>query len=275
MRLDPQEMRRAAVTVNALLLFGHLAQLIVFHPPWANTLVVARLAQIALSTTLLVGLLAGRWRVSLRMSQIAYALPVVAQLVTYWVIGAAREASGQSWEPLWRQKVLSLLLAILSPGELPITATLILAIGAEAFLEVTIGGLGDSPSLGAGEPWIMLALTAASLGILIYRRQRQRVERLLVDKAREAEAFERLARVAVAVRDLANTPIQLLEFSLDVLVERHPDLQRDFERMRRAVQKLRGLNRLLEPYERGIHWRPDVESPDSASLLRELSAPPH
>jgi hypothetical protein len=240
-----------------------------------NVLTIARLAQITLSAALAVYLLVGHSRVTLRTILVAYALPFVAQLATYWVITAEREAVGYGWEPLWRQKTASFILAVVSPGELPITTTLILAIGADAFLEVSIGGLSRSPHLGSAEPWVTLGFTAASLAVLAYRRRRLRVERSLVEQVRRAQGFEQLAHLALAVRDLANTPIQVLVFNVEVLAQRHPESQLHFERIRRALRKLRDLNRLLEPYESGVRWRPDLESPDSESLLRQLSTPEH
>jgi hypothetical protein len=86
----------------------------------------------------------------------------------------------------------------------------------------------------------------------------------------EAAAAEHIARTFLSLRDYANTPIQTIALTTEILRERHPDLAPDVDRLDRAVAALGELSRALARYESSLEWRPGDESPDAATLI----APP-
>ena len=72
--------------------------------------------------------------------------------------------------------------------------------------------------------------------------------------ASEKVALERVARVSMALRDLANTPVQTLELVRQRLLTDDPQLSVQTERMGRALERLRRLNDLLAPYQSAVVW---------------------
>src|SRR5262245_39603601 len=65
--------------------------------------------------------------------------------------------------------------------------------------------------------WFVPIYAVVAIALLVYRRRSLRVERALSDARAERLALERLARVTLAVRDLASTPLQTLTTGLALL----------------------------------------------------------
>jgi hypothetical protein len=84
----------------------------------------------------------------------------------------------------------------------------------------------------------------------------------------EARALQRLARMALAVKDMANTPLQTLESSVDML-ERDlvPAQKNSLARIRRSARRLRQLDRMLDPYVAQVHWSNEDESFDPLAVI--------
>jgi hypothetical protein len=116
--------------------------------------------------------------------------------------------------------------------------------------------------MAAGEPFGVIAYGAFALALLGFRHRGHAVSKELEHARREKLVLERVARVAMALRDLANTPVQTLELVRQALLVPDPRLPVQVERMARALERLRRLNDLLLPYEAAVHWdaSPAVES---------------
>jgi hypothetical protein len=85
--------------------------------------------------------------------------------------------------------------------------------------------------------------------------------------------IEELARMSLAVRDLANTPLQTLELTLELLRRSDAD-PTIVERLSRSLQRLRRLNELLASYEQDVVWTARQESFDAVRVLERREAEP-
>jgi len=70
----------------------------------------------------------------------------------------------------------------------------------------------------------------------------------------EAAAMQRFARRLLALRDLANTPLQTITFATELARRKHLDLETLFERVDRAVERMQGLDQLFREYEDVLDW---------------------
>jgi hypothetical protein len=192
-------------------------------------------------------------------------------LPIFWAEEYAMLSTGRPWSPFTGEKLTMLGIAMLIPAELWIGAVGILLCAGEALVFWYAFELDAYPlQVAASEPWITLFHALVALGLLAYR-VRQQEQSLEFSRARaETAALERLARVAVAVRDAANTPLQTLEVSTRLLETRHPEARPIADRIARAVDRLRQLTQLLAGYERE-EWHQGDESFDSAQRLKSLS----
>jgi hypothetical protein len=121
-----------------------------------------------------------------------------------------------------------------------------------------------------GEPGSIILVALLSLALLIFRSRSIGLRTRLIQAEAEAVSLQKLARVAMGIRDLTNTPLQTLTVGLETM-KMQSDRPEQTERLLRAVRKINELNRLLEPHTARIHWKADDASFDARTLLRSLS----
>ena len=107
--------------------------------------------------------------------------------------------------------------------------------------------------------------------LYVIGRRVSAVERAAERARTEARALERLAREQLALRDLANTPLQTLEIVVELLRRQHPEARELSDRMERSLVRLRELSRAISVHP-GVRWGPREESFDPLAVL-ELRPP--
>jgi hypothetical protein len=116
------------------------------------------------------------------------------------------------------------------------------------------------------EPWAMMAYGMFAIGLYLYRIHTRRVERRMRRALAEAVAFERLARMQLAIRDVSNTPLQTLRLTNAVLRGRCPGERHLVERMDRALSRLCELNTVIAQHEPEQRDTPEATL-DAAAIL--------
>ena len=86
----------------------------------------------------------------------------------------------------------------------------------------------------------------------------------------EAAAAEQLARTFLRLRDYANTPIQTIAFTTELIRAKNHDLKPILDRLERAVEKLTELSHALTRYENAHKWSPGDESLDATMMDEQL-----
>ena len=112
--------------------------------------------------------------------------------------------------------------------------------------------------MAAGEPIGVIAYGAFALVVLGFKQRGYALRGELEHERSDKLALERVARVSLALRDLANTPVQTLELVRQQLLTKNPQLRLQTERMGRALERLRGLNDILEPYQSSVIWEGEI-----------------
>lgn len=179
-------------------------------------------------------------------------------VVTMWVGEYSGLLLGQLRQPLVPFQFLCIYIAVLSPGRVWIAACEILGALSVAvvfwfFLKPQFPLTGVT-----GEPWATLTYGLIALMLLGARAYRKRLIQRLEKSRAEAEAFERAARLFLAVRDRANSPLQVINLCASLIESRNPEETETVERLRRSLLKLQDLTAILaetdvwrETYEAG------------------------
>src|SRR5581483_616261 len=157
---------------------------------------------------------------------------------------------GPAWMPFQAHKLSVLTAAMIAP-ELISGVVSIALFGGGALLQLATFAPELRARLSVGEPWAMLAFAAFSLVVLANRLRRQSVELALAEARAESLVLRRIARRLLAVRDLANTPLQTLEANI-ALVTCVPGAELYADRMRRSLDRLREWQRILDEDTRAI-----------------------
>jgi hypothetical protein len=198
--------------------------------------------QLAIVSAAMVGclLLEGK-RPRPMVCRVAFVIIVVSTLVTMTVNQQQLALSGYPLLPLVGHKAMLLTIGTVAPG---------LWLGAISIVAITVAAIVQATALpgeafSGGEPLLTCLIAGVSTGLLVARLRARAVERALANSLAEARAAERLAATYVAIRDLANTPLQTLELSTKLLELREDVDAALVARMRRALDQLERLSEVL------------------------------
>lgn len=262
---------RAAAAAALLAAIGEVA-FIFIDPALSRLRLAFRIGHASLCVAVLGVLLLRRHIPTVRLGVTSFLVVGLPLFAVVWLDEAERAASGALWAPFVGPKLAVLGVAFLAPGPLWLGTVLIAALSVETVvLALRYGLAASSPQIVHGEPWITLVYAVIAFGILFHRHRRQEAERAAAVARAEREVLARLARVFLAMRDLANTPFQTLALNVDLLREQHPGATVQLDRMDRALDRLKELNRLLSAYESATRWEPGDESFDAIAVLEGVT----
>ncbi|MET0594634.1 MAG: hypothetical protein ABW133_18180 [Polyangiaceae bacterium] len=226
------------------------------------------LGSMSISAFLLVLLVRRRDRSTVRFASALFLLHNVGIVSALWITSGYFSMGSGSWVPLQAFKLGALIVAALAPeprwsGFLSIA----MFIGA-AFAKVWI--LAETPalvSLVVLEVWTIVIFGLFALLLLLHRARSDRLRDDLVDAQAKSQALGSLAHRLLAIADLANSPLQVLELNVPLLDSATP--REAIRRIERAIGTLRSWHRLLDREAVQLRWTPDWESFDAQATLRE------
>jgi hypothetical protein len=208
-------------------------------------------------------------------SNALFLLVLVPTAVMAWMVDDARAAQSAHWVPYEPSKLSALTLAIIAPPGWPIGMVAILMFVGSALVHHLLLANAFRERMWAGEPFGILAYGLFALVVLGFKQRSYTLRGELEHERSEKLALERVARVAMALRDLANTPVQTLELVRQKLLTDAPQLGVQTEIMGRALERLRRLNDILAPYQSAVVWDGEETTVEREILSAKapLSAP--
>jgi hypothetical protein len=209
-----------------------------------------------------------RDRSSVRLASILFLIHNVGVVSALWITSGYFSISAGSWIPLHANKLGALIVAALAP-DLYWAGLLSIAmfIGAALAKVWTLRDASSLAPLVELEIWTILIFGFFALLLLLHRARSDRLRDDLVDAQSKAQALASLAHRLLAIADLANSPLQVLELSVPLL-----DTGTSHEairRIERAIGTLRSWHRILDREAVQLRWTPDWESFDAQETLRE------
>ena len=185
-----------------------------------------------------------------RAARFAFVVSLLPELATFWALKNAHVAMGLDFEPLVRQRYIFIIVALLAPPPVWMGTTILIAILAEALGEYWFGGLSQR-RLFEHEPWLTIAMAVLAVVVLVIRVRSIARERVLLQRVAELSHEARMTQMTLAVRDLTNSPLQILWLQVELLERSVPGAGRFVVPMKRAIVRLAELNRTLRSYDLG------------------------
>ncbi|MES2802033.1 MAG: hypothetical protein V4654_06035 [Bdellovibrionota bacterium] len=186
---------------------------------------------------------------SIKSLEVGFLILFAPFLATTWIGETTGLELGQIRQPFVPFQFLCICIAVLSPGRVVVAA-------AEIFVSLAVAVTfwfvlkGQYPLKGiTGEPWATLTFGLIALMMLSARAYRKGIIQKLEKTRAEAEAFERAARLFLAVRDRANSPLQVINLCASLIVARNPEETETVERLQRSLIKLKELTDILAETE--------------------------
>jgi hypothetical protein len=95
------------------------------------------------------------------------------------------------------------------------------------------------------EPFDSFLFAVVAFALLGHRYREDRIIHTLYLKQSKAAVLEDLTKIFLSIRDKANTPLQTLRISVDLLKKKNPQPEETILVMERAVERLTGLSEIL------------------------------
>ncbi len=239
---------RSAVALQIIGLVG-LTLDAAFWQTSHGRLLPAYLVALGVMAALLLALVARRRRPTQALSAFAVLANTAAILVALWTADDVLAREPRLWIPFQSHKLAVLTLALVAPAPFWAGVACIAAYTLAAAVQYAAFDPAVRAHLAWGEPWGSLAFGAVAVGIVLHRRRLLRREHEAMRAHAQTESLRRLARVALAVRDLSNTPLQTLGLSAALLRLRYPESATLLDQMDRALARLEQLDRVCSRYE--------------------------
>ncbi|HEX4997028.1 MAG TPA: hypothetical protein VFY29_02315 [Terriglobia bacterium] len=204
---------------------------------------------------LLMALFIGRKTPSVRWASVIYSMTTVS-VVTVLLLTNLKFAEMESnWSPFQTHKLGCLAAALLAPG-FSVGLLSIAAYGLSAVIQLLFF-FPDDVKMAAtpSEPWPMIAFILAGVLALVYRFRHVQLEQEIARTQAQNFAIKRLASAFLNIRDLMNTPLQVIELSVDLLRQAREPAAPALDRIDRSVQNLREINSVLVQHEKEIEWQ--------------------
>jgi hypothetical protein len=239
------------------------------------------LLSMGVALSLLAFLAASRRNPTVHFGSFAFLVNNAFIVLALWVSSCHLAVMAPAWVPFQEHKLAVLAVALLAPAEVWVGVVTIALYSGSALLKYAGFDAATRHRLPIGEPWATLAFTVFALALLAYRIRRIAVEQALVQANAEAALLEGMARRLLALKDMANTPLQTLEADAAALAEL-PESRLHAQRIRRSLDRLREWHGMLVEEESTIDvWADGHESFDARRLLGNGDAaatprsPPH
>jgi hypothetical protein len=232
-------------------------------PVWPN--IASALAGAALLAVVVVW----RRRPSVRLGSIIYLLNSSAVVMALSFTSGAYAESGRPWVPFQADKLGMLTSALLAPEGWVAVLSISAHTGSCLIRLATFSAAARSRMV-IGEPSATLVIAIFALVLLAYRLKTLALEREIARAHAEVTTTHALMKVLLAVRDLANSPLQTIAFAAMTTRQRHPDLEPVMRLVDRALDRLRELDERLRQHEGAVDWSRTDESFDALDAVEEL-----
>ncbi len=203
-----------------------------------------------------------------------FALNLVPVYAALWISEAVLASRGTLWVPFQPHGLSSLTIAILTPPIRRVGVPTILLPAILAALQFETFS-GDQQALlppnSLYEPWVSAIFAEV---LYFYKLHTFRIADFAAARETEAQLMRKTTRTILAIKDLANSPIQSLTVDAEILKELHPEDSPVARRIGKSAFQLRQLNRILDEYLRGnggIVVEPSIDPREE--LSKERSAP--
>lgn len=227
----------------------------------------AQLAAIAVCGAIWIWSLAHRELPTMTTSNIVI-LTLNATIIVALTSAAQRLAeSGIDWVPFRPHQLGAMAVALLAPPAAWVGVAAIVGFVGTAAIQYALFDAAIRERLPFGDPLSTLIYGGFAIVLLFFRRRADKTEREVIRAHADAESSQRHARAMLAIRDLANTPLQTLANMTTLLRHRGTLSDEDLARIERSVARLTELEHATQPFEHGLEWDPGDESWDPRAVL--------
>lgn len=125
------------------------------------------------------------------------------------------------------------------------------------------------PASGGYEPWVTMCYALAAFLVLHHRLDTLKLHANLIESQTKEKNLQDFADVAMALRDLTNTPLQSLDLLIELLREEKISQKQASELLSRTTYRLRELMQVLSEQQKKIARQQLQQSMNSMDIIRQ------
>jgi hypothetical protein len=192
---------------------------------------------------------------SVRWASVVYLINTACVTTVLLLTNLQFALSERNWVPFQAMKLGCLIAAMVAPG-FWVGLISILAYFFSALLQFEIFfPLEIKVQAADAEPWPLLAFALAAVFALVYRFRRVELEQEIARIQAQSFGIKQLANAFLNIRDLMNTPLQVIELSIELLRKSNDADNQVIDRIEHSMQRLREINSVLVQHEKQIEWQ--------------------
>jgi hypothetical protein len=227
------------------------------------------LASAGLAATFLVLLAATHRRPRRWLGSTVFLLNNASILAALWWSDGVLSRSTPCWNAFDAQKLGAIAVALLAPPVAWVGLVSIAGFSVVPIVEFLRWDAAVRAHLPTA-PWACAAYGVFACGLYAHQLRRHALEERAARAEADAAALERFARMVLAMRDLANTPLQTIQLTAELLRRGCGHDPRLLDRLTRTCDRLLAVTRVLEGYEIDLApWRRGDEAIDLRGVLRQ------
>jgi hypothetical protein len=261
---------RACWVAAVLGVVGTVIGMLAFSHVHAAGLREVQVLDLAVCFGLMLGMAIHRRPPRVAVGNLLFLLCLVPTVAMVWLIDEGRASEGLRWVPYEPTKLSAVSLALMAPPTLWVGAAAILMFIGSGLLHHLVLSETIRSRMASVEPWGLVAYGAFSLVLLFFQHRRHLLALELERERAERLALEKVADVALALRDLANTPTQTIELIRHELTHHDARTAVLAGHMRRALDQLMRLSDLLSRYAQAVTWNKRPPSFDAGTEAASL-----
>ena len=242
--MEPRTTQELALWQGILNMTG-AANLVAPRACLAGTLGLRQAITFAVGLALVVAAKRFQKRWSDDVSSAVFVLGILPVVALIWAMVAYRAQRGQPWCAFEEYQLSCVTVATLAPPRIWAGLSGIALFASSAFIQFALFGPAERASVAGGALEGVLAFGVFAVVLLFFRVRSQRVAAEAARAFEEARMMKRWSSAVAAIRDLANSPLQLLTLEAEVLRRKYPEVKDHAERIARTTKRLNELNALL------------------------------
>ena len=227
------------------------------------------ICSMAISGVLLAILVSLRRRATVRLAASFFLFNNLGVVSALWITSGYSFQGLASWVPFQANKLGVLIVAALGPQQMVGLLSIGLFVGAALVKAWTLRTAPALAPLFEIEVGTLLVFGIAGAALLVYRTRSDRLRDDLVHAQAKSHALGSLAQRLLAISDLANTPLQIIELNVPLLKTTQPVASASVLRIERAVGTLRIWHQILDREAAQLTWSSETESFDAQAVLRK------
>jgi hypothetical protein len=167
-----------------------------------------------------------------------------------WMLQARDGAAvyGTLWTPFRHHELSVLTVALLAPPVIWMGVACILCFPLLAYIQLQQFPLEVLAHIESRPLVPIVAFSLFALGLYLFRMRWRKIACSAAEREAEVRLMKRFTNSILAIKDLANSPLQAILLDVDLLQKKHPDCAEVAGRIGKSAEKLRDLNKVLNAY---------------------------